>query len=89
MKCLKLVKLIHIISNLIEEKSSGQFDVKAQYGKGKVTTVSLEGVSSDKEVNLKIETNSPHSDKIKKFELELNTKVHKNVIISLTFAFIP
>ncbi|CAH2098987.1 unnamed protein product [Euphydryas editha] len=60
--------------DISKERSSGRFDVKAQYGKGKVTTVVLEGVSSENDINFKVLSNSPHSEKIKKFELGFNAK---------------
>ncbi|XP_050357243.1 apolipophorins [Nymphalis io] len=60
--------------DISKEKASGVFDVKTQYGKGKVTTVSVQGVSSEKEVELKILSNCPHVENIKKFELNLNAK---------------
>lgn len=61
--------------NLTEDKTSGEIDLKAQYGKGKVSTLSIEGDSSDNYVDLKIASHTPHYEKLKKFELSLQAKV--------------
>lgn len=54
-------------------------NVQAHYGKSKTTTLSLQGSSADKELDLKFSANSPQNEKFKKFEINWNAKVNISV----------
>ncbi|XP_023946306.2 apolipophorins [Bicyclus anynana] len=57
-----------------KEKRSGAVDVQAHYGKGKTTSISVQGSSGQKELDLSFSANSPQNEKFKKFEMKFNTK---------------
>lgn len=62
-----------------EEKSTADIDLKAQYGKGKVSNYKIYGSSSPREVELKFVSNCPSSEMAKKIELFLQAKVNKDL----------
>ncbi|XP_039760975.1 apolipophorins [Pararge aegeria] len=57
-----------------KEKASGAVDVNARYGKGKTTSITIQGASGQKEIDLTFSANSPQNEKFKKFEMKFNTK---------------
>ncbi|XP_045779870.1 apolipophorins [Maniola jurtina] len=57
-----------------KDRTSGAVNVNAHYGKGKTTSLSIQGASNQKELDLKFLVNSPQNEKFKKMEINMNAK---------------
>ncbi|XP_038219067.1 apolipophorins [Zerene cesonia] len=56
------------------DSKSGDVEFKAQYGKGKSASLSIQGSSAGRDYELKVNANAPQNDKLKKLVLNLHNK---------------